>query len=862
MPPSQLKRLKSSLREQGITGSQKSNKQKKAAAASKDASARVQRNAALQQIRDSFNPFELRQPARPAKFESASNGPRKSYKEVLYRPGVTKSAGEDARRSTLLPEMQRRNKVGGLIDRRIGESDGSLTAEEKALRRFASEKSRRQGGNTFDLEASDDEQGGGLAMLTHGGRRILDDYEDGGDLDQGSDSDDGALLQKKRRRSESDEERDLDTADYEKDPGQPERKKTKTEVMKELIAKSKLHKYERQKVKEDDDDIRAELDADLQDVLGLLSGHKPVRPTKPAETGTHEQPSAVNPDRQALIDGLDRKKADQEYDIRLRQLAQDTRAQPSERTRTAEEKAEAEAQRLQRLEERRLKRMRGEPVSDHDESEDEAKELVDQPGSDKTLDNDEEVADEAAEFGFTTSQAQPRVKTSKDKVVLDEEDDFDVDEDLIASGSDGNLSDSSEDTGDESDGEGSATDPLQEEDDEFVRGILDGDSNQPPPGLEAADQLNGHHGKISFSYPCPRSHEEFLKVVAGNSVSDIPIIIQRIRALHHPSLAASNKESMAEFASALVDHIAYMGIEGQSLRVVEQLIRHVHSLSRTYANTIGDTFRRHLSGWIERGSPNPGDLAILIAIGSIYPTSDHFHQVVTPAITLMARHLALTEPSVQQKNTLSVGAYVTAMCLKYQAFSKRYIPEAVRYTLRVFELQSDLSKEDLRPHLDNVTKMANLWKDKTAFIEIFSPFVSQLERDPDHKKTLQHLKILLSQAQFRRKPLELHHHKPLPLRTVVPKFEDAFNPDKHYDPDKERSEAKRLQKEYKRERKGALRELRKDANFVAREQLKEKREKDAEYERKYRRLVAEVQGEEGHAAKEYEREKERRKKAR
>jgi len=35
--------------------------------------------------------------------------------------------------------------------------------------------------------------------------------------------------------------------------------------------------------------------------------------------------------------------------------------------------------------------------------------------------------------------------------------------------------------------------------------------------------------------------------------------------------------------------------------------------------------------------------------------------------------------------------------------------------------------------------------------------------------------------------------------------------------------------------------LRKDANFIARETLKEKKEKDKAYETKYRRLVAEIQ---------------------
>ena len=156
--------------------------------------------------------------------------------------------------------------------------------------------------------------------------------------------------------------------------------------------------------------------------------------------------------------------------------------------------------------------------------------------------------------------------------------------------------------------------------------------------------------------------------------------------------------------------------------------------------------------------------------------------------------------------------------------------------------------------------MVDLWSNKSSFGQIFSPAaLSSLQALKGHKKSVQHLTILLSQARLRRRPLELHHHRPLPIRTSIPKFEENFNPDKHYDPDRERSEAAKLRNEYKRERKGAVRELRKDANFIAREQLREKKEKDAEYERKYKRLVAEIQGEEGHEAKNYEREKRMRK---
>lgn len=110
--------------------------------------------------------------------------------------------------------------------------------------------------------------------------------------------------------------------------------------------------------------------------------------------------------------------------------------------------------------------------------------------------------------------------------------------------------------------------------------------------------------------------------------------------------------------------------------------------------------------------------------------------------------------------------------------------------------------------------------------------------------------------------MELHHHRPLAIKMAIPKFEESYNPDKHYDPNPDRTEASKLKKELKRERKGAIRDLRKDAKAVAREALKQKKAKDEAYEKKYKRLIAEIQGEEGREAKAYEREKEWRKKGR
>lgn len=96
MPPSQLKRLRSSLKEQGIIGPQQSKKQKRKQA--QDAKARnekrLRRGEALDEIRDQFNPFQYKHNPRGPKFDVTTNKPAND-KGIKGRPGVAKALSEE-----------------------------------------------------------------------------------------------------------------------------------------------------------------------------------------------------------------------------------------------------------------------------------------------------------------------------------------------------------------------------------------------------------------------------------------------------------------------------------------------------------------------------------------------------------------------------------------------------------------------------------------------------------------------------------------------------------------------------------------------------------------------------------------------
>ncbi len=896
MAPSQLKQLKASLRDHGVLGPQKSKKQRKATA--KDAQKRIQRNAALESIRERFNPFEVKAPARKEKFDVASG---KKAQPALGRPGVTRGLGEERRRETLLKEMQSRNKIGGLLDRRFGENDPTMTPEQRAAERFARQNERKlRKTSMFNLEDDSEEE----MTLTHGGRSLefgnqaQDDFDE---RDVAASDDDVAEfeVQNDRPRKKLRLEDAADTQDEEGDE-LPQRRKSKNEVMKEIIAKSKMYKAERQAAKADDDDLRAELNKGMSEFYEALRGHKPPEKQLSSPPVTEAEPH-MDPARAAMLAGKSRQDAEKEYEANLRALKLEVRSKPSVRTKTDEEKAAEEAARLEELERKRIRRMKGEAESSEDDE-------------DAELGPDEDFEEDDAEpFGLAAPEAAP----SRDLDVEDE-DEFLLEDDLIASDSEAEVA--SEQDLDESESEDEVED---DGDDDFINGLV------LPQGSKALHAKSADKALVSdnlaYTFSCPRTHEELSALVKDTKYTDLPTIIQRIRALYHKGLAQGNQEKLDVFAVVLTQHVGYLADNHSDVpfSVLESLVRHLHSMAKASPQAVGDAFRRHLESIADERplKLSPGDLVILTAVSTIFPTSDHFHAVVTPAMLTLGRYLGQSSP--QSLHDLGVGAYCCSLALLYQRLAKRYVSEVVAYIVNALavlapaslpekdkdgqplhiplrlpqkslrtksaaeaapgklsfkQLVIDADGQDdaakslaiLNTFIRLSSQAADLWKQKSAFPELVSPLIQTISHIISHggklpkssvalaTSTLETLQSLQKASIESRRPLLLHNHRPLAIKTSIPAFIENYNPDRHYDPDRQRAELSKLKAEHKKERKGAMRELRKDANFMAREQLREKKEKDAAYDKKFKRLVAEIQGEEGREKKEYEREKRKR----
>lgn len=773
-----------------------------------------------------------------------------------------------------------------MIDRRFGENDPTMAPEDRMLERFMQEKQARlRNGDVFNLEDDDVE-------LTHFGQSLGNLRE----LDQEdmlSDNGNSFLNPRKREVNGEDGSEGALATDEE-----PTRKKSRTEIMKEVIAKSKLHRYEQQKARDEHEDRLEKLDAQLGDIWPLLAGPRIVQPTSQIST-------AGDTGKVPLVEGVDKDEQNKQYDILVKEMLFDKRSQPADRTKTSGELASEQAEMLKKLEESRLKRMRGEVDSKVDSEEENA------------TSDDEEV-----DYGFGKGILEdPMTKVpyqlNPDDLV---DGNYQYDDDSIAVGSCAEHSD-------DYDSDASESIPRSNDDDEFdtefLADVLPTKVDQQNKIVPRKGNTNdiSKHDSLAFTYLCPGTHQEFLEILKGIPLEGLPAVIHRIRVLYSPKLAEGNKEKLASFSIVLLEHIIHIANNHSPLPfpVLETAIRHLHALTKHYPLNVSESFRTKLDELHQKlpKNVNAGDLLMLTAINMIYPTSDHFHPVVTPATLLMAKHLGQHPP--MSLGEMCIGTFIITLLIRGQHLSKRVLPEAMNYILLALCLlspvplppplpgtfiyheppkplrisnpptswiprklsfselfsvshSSDTSLALMHTLLSLLSKLADMYSGKSAFTPFFNPakeIVSHLlslsTPLPKHlipilTSTLTTLNQHLAHACRTLRPLELHHHRPLPIPSHIPKFHEDYSLDKRsYDPNRQRVEFQKLKAEHKKERKGAIRELRKDAAFIGREKLREEKIASKEYHAKMARLTAMIQHEEGQGKNEYEKERKARK---
>lgn len=791
MAGSQLKQLKAALKEKGLVGQTNIKRKNKKAAPSDTRRDTEQKHREINNIRTEFNQFDQRINRSKHDFTIIQGGKFvKAGSKQHNETSRSHSAVEKAMKLDYNAQKQTKGRAGGLVDRRFGEKNGQMTEEEKMLARFTRERQASSKKNVFSLGSEDEYDEDEGFSLTHSGKKL-----DFGDF------------------QESDLGTTANPTYVDEDAIEPPRKKSKKEVMAEVIAKSKFHKKQRQMEFQKTQEDIMDLDDEFDDVLSDL----------------HSQ-------RVANSGMVAKSEADIEYDSKIKELVFDRRSVPADRTKTAEEIALEHDEKMKKLEADRLKRMQG-------------------------LQSEEADADDLDDnFWGGSDDEEEGVEISGDELVASEESD---EESLVR--------------------------PKR---------------------------------KVAAVVSMPSSHEQLIEQLSSVEPLKTIAHIKKISETYHPRLAQGNKEKMDQFVGLLFEHILHLSSQPScDAQLVDDLTKLVRSMAEQYNQALVETVRAHIAQIqqaIVDKQVQKQHLVFFVVLGYIFSASDHYHLVITPTLILMNQFLnscisELQEISLQQ---VGQGLFVCDVLLDYQFFAKRYNPEIVKFLERSLlllvpepgKIGPTLSSGPLRSHqnlsrtykpqsqsalepisvqslfedstnaddfkfrllaktLSIMDRCFGTWRDKSAVIEVLQSFEKLLKHTAKYyaaelpKVGDMLSRFIKTEANMvkARKPLKLQEHRQLAIRTFAPKFEENFNPDKKsYDIDRERQEVNKVKAQIKKEKKLAMKDLRKHTKFVARQQIGEKKQMYLDYHKKMANIVNSISTVEGAEKNEYEREKKRR----
>uniref|UniRef100_A0A914X2X6 Nucleolar protein 14 n=1 Tax=Plectus sambesii TaxID=2011161 RepID=A0A914X2X6_9BILA len=157
-----------------------------------------------------------------------------------------------------------------------------------------------------------------------------------------------------------------------------------------------------------------------------------------------------------------------------------------------------------------------------------------------------------------------------------------------------------------------------------------------------------------------------------------------------------------------------------------------------------------------------------------------------------------------------------------------------------------------------VQKFAQIYSQTTAYGAIFRPFEQLLSRLPveNYPEALAEdvgdlRKTLNAELSIRSRLLQLQRQKtqkPM-VKMLEPRFEENFDPERprlNRDANRKgkKAEDKRMVHKYKKELRGTVRELRRDNQFLAREQRKEAMSRDSDRRAKTKNLMKSLMGQE------------------
>ncbi|TRY77198.1 hypothetical protein TCAL_00081 [Tigriopus californicus] len=566
---------------------------------------------------------------------------------------------------------------------------------------------------------------------------------------------------------------------------------TRQQWIESMISESKRKKAEKQKSQAENQDLTQDLDQKWKSIWGQVKtdGHIHTKQTKDAAE------AAVKPEQP------------DPYDVLVRELTFETQGKvATERTKTQEEIIREEKEKLEKLEVARRQRMEGE---------------LETPA----LANQAEVDDEESASGEEESEGE------------------------------------------------------EEQEDEEEEGEQEDDHSD----LEDSDE---------DMEPTEKSSKSVKKKVWQS-----PSIDEKVKIM---------EEARREIPYTFKDN------ESEELvQTIQAIVPHLYDLAHFSPQPAAKAISGVLQEKYEEYAKHPKNslafetLIFLKITCLLFPTSDYRHPVSTPAFQWITKYLS--HGRFTTRSAIASGLFVSSIFVEGIRLSKRFSPELLNFLVGLVYLSFPKDKTQVTPFVppfkcvgneaevlapklnakcapgplsmkDTKTSddmdetfvsstlsaalrligdLIDLWWDLPSAHEVFRfvpNFLSKLCPSRLHEtignqrdEILQKLERL---AQKRRKVIQPERKRPQVLRQLEPEIDDNFDPFvKKRVGSREKLELSKLLHKTKREKKGAKKEIRADAAFIASQKAKDRRELDLERTKKTKAILSSLGNQEGDVRK-------------
>ncbi|XP_047310640.1 nucleolar protein 14 [Impatiens glandulifera] len=832
--------------------------------------------------------------AKPNPFESIWSRRKfdflgKKGKGEERRMGLVRSAAVEKRKNTLLREYEQNAKASVFVDKRIGEHNDTLGEYDKAMMRSQRQyQIKLKKKSQYNLSDGEEDEFGIEGFGSFSGK---DDFEE-----EVTFEDEETIETKRKRANES-------TTDASEDEQQ--RPKTKKEVMSEIIAKSKHFKAQKAMAKEESEKLTSELDKNFTSMLqsqALLSLTQPKATNLPDLQQEKSDPYDKLV-REMIMEARARpsertktlEEVDEEEKERLERMEEERqkRMQAKEDS-SDEEDASAEdavlkprpisgddlgdsfsidepQQKLNWIEEIRARK--------DEEEKDEDGSTSEESGDDED-DDDEESED--GEKHDNAESLKDWEQSDDDNPDTDSEDNAGIDEESEMKSNE------------------MPSKPKKIKD-------LKPHAEELPFVIEAPSSFQ-ELAELFDTLTDDQIVEAISRIRKTNAISLAAENRKKIQVfygvlLQYFAVLANKKPLNLNLINLLVKPLIEMSMQIPYFAAICARQR----LLRTRTQFCEDIKQSEKGCW-----PSLKTLFLVRLWSMVFPCSDFRHVVMTPTLLLICEYLmrcritggqdvaigsflcSMVLLITKQSRKFCPEAITFLQTLLQTARKENPSPSGDSHLYDLLEIKThrpllciegqveqispldflsvvDMPEDSPFFNSDNfrasmlfsvsetVLGFVHVYEGFSSFPELFSPIRESLvnlvgqKHMPDSLqekfKDIAHIiEKKIEEHYVIRRPLQLLKQKPVPIKLVNPKFEEDYVKGRDYDPDRERSERKKLKKQVKQEQKGAIRELRKDNHFLQGVKDREKALAKEEMAEKYGKARAFLQEQE-HAFK-------------